>query len=58
MNINNAIKIVESLGVVDVNYKGYPVWIESIDEKNNKVNVKDLDTDKHFTVDVTELKEG
>ncbi|MFT8315728.1 MAG: H-type small acid-soluble spore protein [Clostridium sp.] len=58
MDIKKAAEIVESLGVIDVKHKGCPVWIENINKETNEVEVKDLSTDKHFTVDVTELNEG
>lgn len=58
MDIKKAAEIVESLGVVNVNHKGCPVWIENINEETNEVEVKNLKTDKHFTVDVTELNEA
>ena len=58
MDIKKAAEIVESLGVIDVNHKGSPVWIENINEETNEVKVKDLKTDKHFTVNVNELNEG
>ncbi|WP_010234464.1 H-type small acid-soluble spore protein [Clostridium arbusti] len=57
MDIKKANEIVESLGVVDVNYRGYSVWIEGINEETNEVSVKDLKTNREFTVDVTELNE-
>lgn len=57
MDIKKAAEIVESLGVIDVNHKGHPVWIENINKETNEVEVKDLKTDKHFTVDAGELNE-
>ncbi|AJA46556.1 small acid-soluble spore protein [Clostridium pasteurianum DSM 525 = ATCC 6013] len=58
MDIKKANEIVESLGVIDVNYKGNPVWIESINEGTNEIQIKDLNTDKHFTVNAAELSEN
>ena len=57
MDIKKAYDIVESLGVVNVNYKGRPVWIESINSEGNEILVRDLQSEEEFTVDVLELKE-
>lgn len=58
MNIKRANEIVRSLGVIDVNYKSNPVWIERIHEETNEIDVKDLNTNKHFTVNAAELSEN
>lgn len=58
MDIKKACEIVESLGVVDVNYKGTSVWIESVNEQTNEAKVKDLESERVFVVNVSELKES
>ncbi|WP_032120861.1 H-type small acid-soluble spore protein [Clostridium amazonitimonense] len=58
MDIKRATEIVESLGVIDVNYKGNSVWIENINQKDNEAVVKDLKTNKEFPVDISQLEEG
>ncbi|OFI05914.1 small, acid-soluble spore protein H [Clostridium acetireducens DSM 10703] len=57
MNIKRANEIFQSLGVIDVEYKGNPVWIENVIEENNEVVVKNLETKNKFTVNVFDLKE-
>ncbi|GIM29600.1 hypothetical protein CPJCM30710_22660 [Clostridium polyendosporum] len=58
MDVKRANEIVESLGVINVTYKGNSVWIENINEVNNEAKVKDINTEKVFTVEVSDLKEG
>lgn len=58
MNIEKAIEIVESLGVIEVKYKGNPVWIENINERSNTAKVKDINTSKEFNVDIKNLVES
>lgn len=58
MEIKRANEIVNSLGVINVNYNGNPVWIENIHSENNQATVKDLNTEKELLVDISELKEG
>lgn len=57
MNIEKAVEIVESLGVVDVTYNGNPVWIESISRQSNQARVKNLKTEEELMVSVDDLKE-
>jgi len=38
MNTNRATEIFNSLGVIEVHYQGYPVWIEKI--KYNMAGVR------------------
>lgn len=57
MDIKKAVEIVESKGVIDVNCNGKSVWIENVDNENQKVLVKDLKNEKRFIVDPEELKE-
>lgn len=57
MNIKKATEIIESLGVIDVDYNGRSVWIESINESTNEVEVKDLQTGERCRVNVSKLQE-
>ncbi len=56
MNSVRAKEIVDSLGVINVLYKGSPVWIENIN--NDSVQIQDLNTQKRFEVPVKDLVEG
>lgn len=58
MDVKRANEILESLGIVDVTYKGSSVWIENINEASNEAKVKDINTEKVFTVEVSDLKES
>ncbi|NMM65559.1 H-type small acid-soluble spore protein [Clostridium sp. P21] len=58
MDTEKAIEIVESLGVIEVKYKGSPVWIEIINEQSNTAKVKDINTSKEFSVDITDLEKS
>ena len=50
-------EILESDGVINVTYKNNPVWLESIGkDKDGVIQVRDLKTDKHMTVEVKDLK--
>lgn len=57
MDIKKATEIIESLGVIGVNYKGDSVWIENINEESNTVRVKNMKTDKELNVDIKDLEE-
>ncbi|MGY0375243.1 H-type small acid-soluble spore protein [Clostridium sp. JNZ J1-5] len=57
MDIKKATEIIESLGVIGVNYKGDSVWLENINEESNTVRVKNMKTDKELNVDVKDLEE-
>jgi small acid-soluble spore protein H (minor) len=51
-------EILESHGVINVTYKNNPVWLESIStDKDGVIQVRDLETDEHMTVDIKDLKE-
>ena len=51
-------EILESDGVINVTYKNNPVWLECIStDKDGVIQVKDLKTAKHMTVDIKDLKE-
>lgn len=58
MEIKRASEIFDSLGVIDVNYKGIPVWIEQLNKENNEARVKDLNTDREISVNISELEES
>jgi small acid-soluble spore protein H (minor) len=58
MDVKQAVEIVESLGVIEVNYEDCSVWIENINEETNEVKVRDLRTDRQFVVDVSQLSES
>jgi small acid-soluble spore protein, H-type len=57
MDIKRATEIIESLGVIGVNYKGDPVWLENINQQSNTVKVKDIKKDKELNVDIRDLEE-
>lgn len=57
MDIKRATKIIESLGVIEVNYKGDPVWLENINKESNTAKVKNINTDKELNVEISDLKE-
>lgn len=57
MKLERAKEIFNSYGVVNVNYKSKPVWIEDIYLEENSVQVKVLSTDEVLEVPVGELKE-
>lgn len=58
MDIKRAAEIIESLGVIEVSYKGEPVWLENINQQNSKVKVKNMNTDKELNVDIKDLEEN
>ena len=47
MNIKKVEEVLESKGVVNVEYNGVPVWILDIDRTNNMVLIEGLE-DKSF----------
>ncbi|TQD46902.1 H-type small acid-soluble spore protein [Clostridium acetobutylicum] len=51
-------EILASKGVIEVSYKNDPVWLEAIStDRDGKMQVKSLSTNKHFNVDIKDLKE-
>ncbi len=55
---NRVKEILESKGIIEVKYKNNPVWLESIStDKDDKIQVKDLNTNEHFSVNIVDLKE-
>lgn len=57
MDIKKATEIIESLGVIDVDYNGRSVWLESIYESTNEAEVKDIQTGERSRVNVSKLQE-
>jgi small acid-soluble spore protein H (minor) len=57
MDIKRANEIIESLGVIEVSYKGDTVWLENINEQSNTIRVKNMKTDEKLNVGITDLKE-
>ncbi len=55
MDNESARRIVESLGVIEVQYNGSPVWIENI--KDNTAEVSYLDTKNKAEVPIEKLIE-
>lgn len=58
MDIKRATEIIESLGVIGVSYRGESVWLENINQQNNTVKVKNMNTDKELNVDIKDLEEN
>ncbi|KOA19673.1 small, acid-soluble spore protein H [Clostridium homopropionicum DSM 5847] len=58
MDKNRACEIIESLGVIEVKYKGDPVWLGNIDRNSDIIKVKNLETNQEFNVDIKDLQEG
>lgn len=57
MELDRAIEIFDSLGVIDVKYKKHDVWIDDINKTNGIVQVMDLETHENLVVPVEDLKE-
>lgn len=57
MRIDRARAIMDSTGVIDVEYNGQPVWIQEIDHQNRKVQVGLVNSSETKLVDVQELYE-
>lgn len=58
MDTKKAQEIVESKGVIDVSYKGSSVWIENINKETHEARIRDLNTNRNFVVDISELIES
>ncbi len=58
MDIKRASEIIESLGVIEVNYKGDPVWLENINKQSNTVKVKNMKTEEELNVGIKDLEEA
>lgn len=51
-------EILKSQGIIEVKYKNNPVWLESIStDRDGEIEIKDINTNKHFNVDIVDLKE-
>lgn len=58
MNKERVKEILNSKGVIDVNYKNNPVWLEGVStDTDGKILVRDLKTNEHYTADIKELEE-
>lgn len=58
MNKDRLEAILESHGVINVTFKNHPVWLERFSSDDDEdVLVKDLKTDEHLVVAISELKE-
>lgn len=55
MNIERAKEIFDSKGVIEVKHKNKSVWIESVDDVEGMVKVRNLNSNKSHNVDVSEL---
>lgn len=56
MDVKKATEIVESLGVIDVDYDGKSVWIEHINAITNEAEIKYLETGERCVVNVSKLE--
>lgn len=57
MDIGRAKQIIESEGVIAVNYHNSPVWIEQLKDNEN-AEVTTLDTNQRIEVSIDELDEA
>ena len=57
MNGERAEQILHSENNIPVYYKNTPVWIRSVDVKEDRVRVKNLNTDKDIVVSAKTLSE-
>lgn len=58
MKKERAEEILQSKGAIEVTYKNSPVWLEGIsNHQDNKIRVKDLNTNEHLNVNIVDLKE-
>jgi small acid-soluble spore protein, H-type len=57
MDIKRASEIIESLGVIEVSYKGDPVWLENINKQSNTIRVKNMKTEEELNVGIRDLEE-
>lgn len=58
MDIRRAQEILESKGVIDVEYNGEPIWIKSIDENNETAEIESINNEiQSKIVDVDKLME-
>lgn len=57
MDIDRAQSIFESHGVIDVDYKGQPVWIRRVDKANDTVEIGIINSAQSRVVKAQELNE-
>jgi len=58
MKFERALEIIESKGVIEVDYKGQPIWINSIDDEYGLAEVSVIDSeDNNRVVKIEELEE-
>lgn len=57
MDIKRAVEIIESLGVIEVSYKGESVWLQNINKESDTVKVKNMKTNKELNVNIGDLEE-
>lgn len=57
MDVKRAIEVVDSIRVIQVSYEGSLVWIKNIDQQNNTAEVKDINTNREFNVNIRDLRE-
>ncbi|QUH31593.1 H-type small acid-soluble spore protein [Vallitalea guaymasensis] len=59
MNVGRASEILESKGVIDVNYNGCSVWIKNINQEEQTAEIEILDAPSNSqVVSVNDLHEG
>lgn len=58
MNIERAEEIINSKGVIRVEYNDEPIWIENLDEKENAAYIKKIYTNEECMVPLNDLKEN
>lgn len=56
MEYKRAEEIMQSHGVIDVNYNGMPVWIEAI--KGDMAEITFIGLDRSLNIEVNELNEA
>lgn len=57
VNVGRAREIINSHGVIDVEYQEEPIWIESIDDIKEMAHVRNLRTRESVNVPISELYE-
>lgn len=57
MEIENVERIMESNGVIEVDYKGQSVWIQGFDKTNHTVEIGLIGSADSIVVDAKELTE-
>lgn len=58
MDIKKAQQIINSKGIIRVEYNNEPIWIENLDEKENAAYIKKIYTDEECMVPLNDLKES